>query len=120
MKYSCPKCLRALNMSGGIVLVGECEDRKTVFVFDPEPGKYQMEVADELEVEPGTLWEFTCPLCGENLSTEFNNRMARLHLMKAGTPKQVFFSKVADERATFVLGGDEMEVHGDHAEEFIE
>ncbi len=120
MKYNCPSCSRALNMSGGIVLVGQLDDRRTVFVFDPEPGSYRMDVADEKPVEPGTQWEFSCPLCNENLTTEFNKRLARLQLVDGDEFRQIVFSKVANEKATFVLGGDEMESHGEHAKEYLE
>ena len=115
MKYRCPKCERDLNMKGGVILIGECGDRKTGFVFDPKPGEYRLSVADEEEVEPGTTWEFTCPLCSKNLTTSFNKRLAEIQMVDGDITKQVLFSKIASHKATFVLGGEEMEVHGDDA-----
>jgi hypothetical protein len=120
MKYNCPKCSRALNMRGGIVLVGELGERRTVFIFDPEPGKYEIDIADDLEVKPGTKWEFSCPLCNENLTTEFNSRLAQLQMVEGDDVRLVVFSKVASEHATFVLGGKQMESHGVDAIEYVD
>lgn len=120
MNYQCPKCARALSILGGIVLVGENSERRTLFAFDPEPGKYELHVSDGLEVIPGTVWEFSCPLCGENITTSFNRKLARLEVIgDDGSLKRVVFSKVADDQATFVLGGDDIEHHGRDSLEYI-
>lgn len=120
MKYSCPKCARALNMRNGIVLIGELGERKTVFVFDPEPGKYDIDIADDQAVEPGTKWEFSCPLCNENLTTDFNSRLAQLQMTEGDEIRTVVFSKVCNEHATFVLGGEHMESLGDKAGDYLD
>ena len=95
--------------------MGQLAERRTVFVFDPEPGKYEIDIADGEPVEPGTTWEFSCPLCGESLTTEFNRRLAQLQMVDGDNLRLIVFSKVADEHATFVLGGTALEAHGDDA-----
>lgn len=117
-RYECPKCQGSLSLLGGIVLVGEDGKRRTVFAFDPEPGNYEMNVADGNDIEPGTMWEFICPLCGKNLTSDSNKRLARLKLIEDGVTRWVLFSKVANEQATFVLGGEKLELHGKDAEEY--
>jgi hypothetical protein len=107
-------------MRGGIVLIGELGDRKTVFVFDPELGKYDVEMADGLELKPGTKWEFSCPLCNENLTTEFNSGLARLQMVDGDNMRWVVFSKVTNKHATFVLGGEQLESHGEDADDYID
>ena len=105
MRYICPKCERSVSLAGGIVLAGKCGDRKTIFVFDPKPG---------------SVWDFSCPLCGKDLTSKSGKRMARLDLLIGDIRRRVVFSKVADEHATFVLGGDEIEAHGEDSKEILE
>jgi hypothetical protein len=120
MKYICPKCERSVSLSGGIVLAGKCGDRKTIFVFDPEPGRYELEVSDGEPVEPGSVWDFSCPLCGKDLTSKSGKRMARLDMIIGDISRRVVFSKVANEHATFVLGGEDIEAHGEDSKEILD
>ena len=82
VQYRCPACEGSLTTKAGVVLVGEHQDRRTLFIFDPKPGSYSLEVADQLPVEPGTTWEFFCPLCRENLTSPVKHRLIRLELIE--------------------------------------
>ena len=115
-RYECPKCDRSLSLLEGIVLIGETGKRRTVYCFNPEPGNYDVQVADGVAIEPGTMCEFICPLCGKNLTSDSNKRLARLKQVGDGETRWVLFSKVANEHATFVLGGEKLELHGKDAE----
>jgi hypothetical protein len=41
-------------------------------------------------------------------------------MMDGDARKRVLFSKVVDEHATFILGGAELEVHGEHADYYVQ
>jgi hypothetical protein len=119
MKYKCWKCNSVLNTRGAVILIGQCEKRRTMYVFDMEPGNYNLEVADGLPIEQGSVWEFMCPVCHGNLTTRFNPKLARVDLVEGETTKRVIFSKEADVQATFVLGGEEVLTLGKDYEAYI-
>jgi len=120
MRYMCPECKGAVSARGGVVVVGELAGSKVLFFFDPRPGCYGYEVAEGIEVPAGEMWEFSCPLCRANLTTKFNKKLARLDLVDGDEVRRVVFSKVADEQATFVLGGDDLEAHGRDSISYID
>jgi len=112
MKYKCPVCSAGVSTHKVVLLVGEHEKTRSLFVFDARPGKYDFVVVDDIEVKPGTMWEFYCPVCWANLTTSYNTRLAKLDAIDEDGVRRVVFSKVAGEQSTFVLGGDELEAHG--------
>ncbi|MFO8072594.1 MAG: hypothetical protein R6V85_12030 [Polyangia bacterium] len=120
MKYQCPECKRSVTTNSGIVLIGERERTRSLFVFDPRLGSYEHEVADDIDVPPGSIWEFYCPVCGADLTSKHSGRLARLEMMVGDTTRRVVFSKIASEHATFVLGGEDLEKHGDQADAYLE
>jgi hypothetical protein len=103
MKYKCPECSAGLSTHKVVLLVGEHDKKRSLFVFDARPGKYDFVVVDDIEVKPGTMWEFYCPV---------NKRLAKLEAVDEEGARRVVFSKVAGEQSTFVLGGEELEAHG--------
>jgi hypothetical protein len=120
MKYKCPECSAGLSTHNVVLMVGEHEKKRSLFVFDARPGKYDFVVVDKIEVKPGTMWEFYCPVCWANLTTDFNKRLARLEAEDADGTRRVLFSKVAGEQSTFVLGGDDLEAHGRDSMAYID
>lgn len=112
MKYKCPECSAGLSTHKVVLLVGENDKKRSLFVFDARPGKYDFVVVDDVEVAPGSLWTFYCPVCWGDLTTGYNKRLARLEAVDENGTKRVVFSKVAGEQSTFVLGGEELEAHG--------
>jgi hypothetical protein len=112
MKYKCPECSAGLSTHKVVLMVGEHDKKRSLFVFDARPGKYDFVVVDDIEVRPGTMWEFYCPVCWANLTTSYNKRLAKLEAVDEEGSRRVVFSKVAGEQSTFVLGGEELEAHG--------
>ena len=120
MKFNCPKCERTVSTRAGIVLIGQHQKARTLFVFDTRLGSYDHEVADPIDVPPGTVWDFFCPVCGADLTSRHSRRLAGLSMTVGGSTRRVMFSKVASEHATFVLGGEELEKHGEDSESYTE
>ena len=113
VSYRCPMCERNLSVCQGVILVGQCGDRRTLLVLNPEPGNYNLETSDGQPLAPSTRWELSCPLCSEDLSVPLKRRLARLEQVDAdGAVKIIMFSKIADEQATFVMGEGIIERHG--------
>lgn len=123
MKYLCPECRTRLSTHGVVILTGERENdaARSLFVFDARPGQFDFVVVDdEITIKPGGRWTFYCPVCRADLTTKFNKRLARVELVDGEHVRRVVFSKVANEQATFVLGGDEIEAHGKDSTEYLE
>ena len=112
MKYKCTECSAGLSTHKVVLLVGENDKKRSLFVFDARPGRYDFVVVDDIEVKPGSMWEFYCPVCWANLTTSYNKRLAKLEAVDEEGSRKVVFSKVAGEQSTFVLGGEELEAHG--------
>jgi predicted RNA-binding Zn-ribbon protein involved in translation (DUF1610 family) len=120
MKFKCPKCERTVSTRAGIVLIGQHEKSRSLFVFDTRLGSYEHEVADPVDVPPGTVWDFFCPVCGADLTSKHSKRLAGLTMTVGDTTRRVMFSKVSSEHATFVLGGEGLEKHGEDSESYLE
>jgi len=119
MKYTCPECEAALSSFGGIILVGRCDDRKTLYVFDARIGEYDHQVLDGMPVEPGSLWEFSCPVCGGSLTTSFKKTLAQLVVEEGEERKTLLFSRIADKQATFLLSDEDAKNFGKDSMQYL-
>jgi len=119
--YACPKCEAMLNPDETIVLIGSREaGKRTLVGFHPEPGNYRVYFPPGIEVEAGDRWEFFCPVCGENLQTKENENLCAIRMVVSKKPFLVLFSRVAGEKATFVVTGEGVqEQHGDDAVGYV-
>jgi hypothetical protein len=120
MKFKCPKCSHTVSTRAGIILVGQQGKERSLFVFDTRLGSYDHEVADPIDVPPGTIWDFFCPVCNVDLTSKHSKRLAGLEMTVGDTTRRVMFSKVSSEHATFVLGGEELEQHGEDSRAYLD
>jgi len=118
--YRCPKCEAMLNPESGIVLVASREDQRVLAGFHPEPGNYEVHFPPEITIEKGDRWAFSCPVCHADLVSEQNENLCALDLRVGEERKQVLFSRIAGEHATYVVAGGDVEQHGDDALSYYE
>ena len=114
-KYSCPKCTAILNPGPNIILLGRYEGYDVLLAFHPEPGNYEVNVPYNVTIEEGEVWNFFCPVCHENLALTMVEPLGALDMTDGrGRWHTVVFSRVAGEKATFVISRDaeEVEKHG--------
>lgn len=103
-RYSCPQCSAILNPKSYIILLGRHEGQEGLFVFNPEPGNYEVYIPFNVAVNRGEAWDFHCPVCQENLILSGEVNLAALDMMDgAGNWHKVVFSRIAGEQATFVV-----------------
>jgi hypothetical protein len=115
--YFCPHCGAGLNPDETVVLVGEHRDTRTLVGFHPQPGNYKAYLPPGIGVEPGTTWDFHCPVCQASLVTEVSERLCALDMYLGDSKHRVYFSRVAGEQATFVVSAEGlMERHGRDAD----
>lgn len=118
--YNCPKCKAILSPDSSIILCGSSGGSRILIGFHPEPGNYEAYLPPDTSVEEGELWDFFCPVCGENLISE-NENLCALDQTKGDRKRQVLFSRVAGEKVTFVMSSDNQveQQHGDDADNYL-
>ena len=112
LKYGCPHCSAKLNPGAMIILLGRREALNVLFAFHPEPGNYEVGIPEGVTIEPGEVWNFSCPVCQGDLAFEGEENLAALNMTDGvGNEYKVVFSRIAGEHATFVIArGEEVEV----------
>jgi hypothetical protein len=114
--YSCPHCSGILNRDNSIMLIGTHDGEEIMMGFHPAPGNYRISLPPGYEVEPGSTWDFTCPLCQRSLVSDISPQLCCLVMVTRDIRHRVYFSRTAGERATFVISAEGIERHGEHAE----
>jgi len=112
-KIHCPRCDCVLSLGDRLVLAGENSGERVLFLFHASPGDHDYTVDDDVEITRGTVWEFRCPTCFESLTAPFDERLAVVRLIDGERELSVLFSRIAGQRATFVIGADGVTCHGD-------
>jgi hypothetical protein len=109
-----------LNPEETVVLIGAQGVRRMLMGFHPEPGNYEIIVPPGTVIEPGSRWDFFCPVCQKSLVTAENENLCALDLIEGETRHQVLFSRVAGEHATLVVADQRLAgEHGEHAATYV-
>jgi hypothetical protein len=109
-----------LNPDSTIILIGVQRAKRILIGFHPEPGNYQIHVPPETRIEHGARWDFCCPVCQEDLVTEENENLCALSLRDGHERRRVLFSRIAGEKATFVVADRRVEwQYGEHVEGYL-
>ena len=117
-KYACPHCKAVLNPNVKIVLAVKRGKKRGLILLSPRPGNYKSICDEDISdrFSDGTLVDFSCPACGENLTSKASRKLAEMLLMQPNQKtKRVQFSRVYGEHATFVLNGETVIPYGDDA-----
>ena len=76
---------------------------------------------DGESIATGTTWDFSCPICDRSLISELSNELCALDMRLHDESHRVYFSRIAGERATFVVSAEGMLIdHGVHTDRYIE
>ena len=114
--YSCPHCQAMLNPDETVVLIGECGPHRILMGFHPKPGTYQAYLPPEFEIQEGSTWDFSCPVCSRSLVTDATPELCALDMAAQGVRHRLFFSRTAGEQATFLITAEGTEKHGKDAD----
>jgi hypothetical protein len=119
-RFYCPKCGAAVNPGGIITLIASRGSIVFLIGFNPEPGNYDVYLPFGFALPPGTEWSFACPVCRADLRNADHDKLCDLVLMVGNERRRLLFSRIAGERATYVLRGesDKIEALGDHADRY--
>ena len=119
--FLCPKCDGLLNVGGNIVFATKNSKGKCGLVFlHQQLGNYTVTTNSGFEYDEGEQLEFHCPMCHARLRSTMHSNLAMI-TMKGKTEKEykVFFSEVAGEKSTYVLVGDNVDIYGKDANQYI-
>ena len=118
-EYRCSKCGSMLNPGNMVTLVAINGGAQMLVGFHPDPGNYDLYKPPEAEFEQGDAWDFFCPVCHTNLKSDTHENLCELIQIEEGVHKRLFFSRIAGERATYVVRDEiGIEKHGDHADRY--
>jgi len=114
--YLCPACEAVLNPNVKIILAACRHDQRGLVLLSPQPGNYQAIVAEDLDLQPGDLVEFHCPVCGALLTSSSDENLASLRFrFSTGLEGRVLFSRRYGEHATYFVADDGVRAYGEHA-----
>ena len=117
--YRCPRCEATLNPDRSVILIAVHAETRALVGFHPEPGNYEVYLPPGVQVEKGSRWLFSCPLCHADLTAEENEDLCQLVLADGEETARVLFSRIAGEQATFLVGGDRVQAtHGPDTDRF--
>jgi hypothetical protein len=119
--YTCPHCDAVLNPDETIMLRAASGDTILLVGLHPQPGNYEVDLPPGKVMEPGTTWDFSCPVCDAALTSELSDSLAALDMSAHGERHRVYFSRIAGEEATFVVSAEGMLTdHGVHTDRYLE
>jgi hypothetical protein len=117
--YGCPFCGSVVNPDETVILVAAREGLQILMGFHPQPGNYTVYLPPGVELGQGERWDFYCPLCRQNLASAENEDLCELQLWQGDVRRRVMFSRVAGERATYIVMDENSdERHGEHAQKY--
>jgi len=119
-RFHCPRCNCMINPGGVVTLVASRGTVTILIAFNPEPGNYDVYLPAGFALPPGTEWSFLCPVCHADLTSADHARLCELVLFVGTERRRLLFSRIAGERATYVLRGDSsiIESLGDHSDRY--
>lgn len=118
--YSCPKCGSVVNPGGQMIaLVAMRAGSQLLIGFHPEPGNYDVYLPPGVDLPPGSVWSFHCPVCHFSLESVRHANLCELEFDDGGARKWLLFSRICGEHATIVIDDSREAVgHGEHIREY--
>jgi len=105
--YHCRRCNSMLNPGGIVTLVAMKGGTQLLVGFHPEPGNYEMYTPPGVDFVHGDRWSFHCPVCHGSAASDRHANLCELIQYEDGVGKTLLFSRIAGERATYVVRDDD-------------
>lgn len=121
LEYCCPHCHCVLNPNVRVVLAASFGDQRGLVLMSSKLGDFKL-ICDKgfcSRVDAGDMVDFHCPVCSESLTSKTMDHFSELNMVDPDKPDQrpaiILFSRICDERATFVYDGDSVREYGEAA-----
>jgi len=119
--FLCPKCKGFLNVGGNIIFSTKHKNGIAgLILLHEQLGNYAVLKHPKYMFDTGEHISFFCPLCHAKLKSDAHENLASVQM--TGRSDQVFnvyFSEIAGEKSTFVLVGDNVDIYGKDAKQYI-
>jgi uncharacterized protein YbaR (Trm112 family) len=119
--YMCPKCKGHLNVGGYLVFATKTQKRhKGLILLSPKVGEYNYLHHEKFQLEKGEMVDFGCPICQADLTSTKNKDHAMIYMVSSedNTEYQLFFSKKAGNKSTYLVSNDNVEAFGEDAMDY--
>ena len=121
-QFICPGCNSHLNVGEDLIFSAESEDgRKGLILLHSELGNYAVKYNPNFEVPEGMKFEFYCPVCNKPLATDINANLSKVIMVDPQQQQyEVFFSKIAGEKSTYCLVGENVSIYGEDSGNYVD
>ena len=120
--YLCPHCRGHLNTNDYIIFSSRTSKGGLgLILLHQTLGDYSVTAHPLFEYEVGEKLQFYCPICHKELASDVHENLAKILLIdESGNEFHILFSKVAGEKSTFKIIGDNVEVFGEHSDNYLD
>lgn len=120
--FKCPHCSNLLNVGENIVFTARNRWGKSgLIMLHPEIGNYLVLKHPNFEVAEGDLLDFYCLYCNKQLLSERNKNLAKILMSdEKGDEYEIHFSRIAGEKATYKIIGENYEIFGEDASAYLD
>lgn len=118
--YQCPKCPGHLNVGDSLIFATETQRKhKGLIILNPKIGQYSYKHHEDYSLSKGEKVEFKCPLCQADLTSK-NPEYAMINMVSKedNSHYEIYFSKIAGNKSTYVVADDKYEAFGEDAMDF--
>lgn len=118
---TCPKCKGFLNVDGNIIFSTKLKNGKTgLILLHEQLGNFTVLKHPKYIYESGEHVSFFCPLCHTKLKSDTHENLATVQMTgKLDQIFNVYFSEIADEKSTYALIGENMDIYGKDSKQYI-
>ena len=118
-QYICPKCNGLLRVGENIIFMARNKRRKRgLIMLHYEIGNYTSHKNPDFNIEMGEKIEFCCPLCSKSLTADIDKNLTHILLEEEGKLYDIYFSKIAGEKSTYVVNEEGVTRAGEHSERY--
>jgi len=118
-QYICPKCDGLLRVGENIIFMAKNKwKKKGLIMLHYEIGNYTSHKNPDFNIEMGERVEFYCPLCNKSLTADFDRNLTHILLQQEGKLYDIYFSKIAGEKSTYVVNEEGVTRAGEHADRY--
>jgi len=120
--FLCPKCRSYLNIGDNVIFTVVSEDSdEGIIMLHQELGNYAVDKNHNFQIVKGKKYEFFCPVCGVELASDVNKNLS--HILMVGKDQkeyEVLFSKIAGEKSTYCIIGENVSMYGDDSGNYVD
>ena len=117
--YLCPYCNGNLQVCDYIVFSARNTKKEFgLIMLHTEIGNYTSKKHQDFSFRPGEQIDFFCPMCHKSLVSDIDKNLIQVILLEDEKEYKIYFSRIAGEKSTYKVHGDEVSSTGEHAERY--